>query len=128
MCRAALIAGVVAVLDLVGPVPAASAHATLLFTTPAVDGAVPSTPQQIQLVFDQPVRPLGSSLLVTLFRTTYGQWLVAKLALVTVIAGLPSLPDTTSSDGRTGRSRRSPRGLRSPPSSSCLPSRGCSSP
>jgi copper transport protein len=37
----------------------------LLFTTPAVDGAVPSAPEQIQLVFDQPVRPLESSLLLT---------------------------------------------------------------
>jgi copper transport protein len=63
--RAAVIFGLVVVLHLLGPVPAASAHATLLFTTPAVDGAVPSTPQQIQLVFDQPVRPLESSLQVT---------------------------------------------------------------
>jgi copper transport protein len=60
--RAAVIAGLVAVLHLFGPVPAASAHATLLFTTPAVDGAVPSTPEQLQLVFDQPVRLLESSL------------------------------------------------------------------
>jgi copper transport protein len=65
LCRAAVIAGLLAVLHLLGPVPAASAHATLLFTTPAVDGAVPSTPQQIQLVFDQPVRPLESSLQLT---------------------------------------------------------------
>jgi copper transport protein len=63
--RAAVVAGLVAVLQLLGPIPTASAHATLLFTTPAVDGAVPSTPQQIQLVFDQPVRPLGSSLQLT---------------------------------------------------------------
>jgi copper transport protein len=63
--RAAVIAGLVAVLQLLGPIPTASAHATLLFTTPAMDGAVPSTPQQIQLVFDQPVRPLGSSLQLT---------------------------------------------------------------
>jgi copper transport protein len=63
--RAAVVACLVAVLQLLGPIPTASAHATLLFTTPAVDGAVPSTPQQIQLVFDQPVRPLGSSLQIT---------------------------------------------------------------
>jgi copper transport protein len=61
----ALVAGLMAVLSLVGPIPTASAHATLLFTTPAVDGAVPSTPPQIQLVFDQPVRPLESSLRLT---------------------------------------------------------------
>jgi copper transport protein len=63
--RLALVAGLVAVLHLLGPIPTASAHATLLFTTPTVDGAVPSTPPQIQLVFDQPVRPLGSSLRLT---------------------------------------------------------------
>ena len=33
----------------------ASAHATLLFTSPAVDGAVPDSPPLVQLVFDQPV-------------------------------------------------------------------------
>ncbi len=45
-----------------GPAPAASAHATLLFTTPAVDGAVPTSPQTLQLVFDETVAPSASSL------------------------------------------------------------------
>lgn len=48
-----------------GPAPAASAHATLLFTTPAVDGAVPNSPPRIQLVFDQKVTPGRSTLQVT---------------------------------------------------------------
>ena len=43
----------------------ASAHATLLFTTPAVDGAVPTSPSEIQLVFDQPVVPASSGITVT---------------------------------------------------------------
>lgn len=47
---------------LAGPVPSASAHATLLFTSPSVDGAVPTSPEAIQLVFDQEVVPSGSSL------------------------------------------------------------------
>ncbi len=49
----------------VGPMPAASAHATLLFTTPAADGAVPTSPEVLQLVFDQPVVPSGSSLKIS---------------------------------------------------------------
>ena len=47
---------------LLGPAPAAQAHATLLFATPAVEGAVPTSPEQIQLVFDQPVSPADSAL------------------------------------------------------------------
>lgn len=47
---------------LLGPAPAAQAHATLLFATPAVEGAVPTSPEQIQLVFDQSVRPAESAL------------------------------------------------------------------
>lgn len=43
----------------------ADAHATLLFTSPAVDGAVPDSPPSIQLVFDQPVVAPASSLSVT---------------------------------------------------------------
>lgn len=44
--------------------PPAAAHATLLFTTPAVDGAVPDSPLAVQLVFDQPVVASQSSLAV----------------------------------------------------------------
>jgi len=46
------------------PVAPASAHATLLFTSPAVDGAVPDSPPVVQLVFDQPV--VGSESVLTL--------------------------------------------------------------
>lgn len=46
------------------PAPA-QAHATLLFTTPTADGAVPSSPPDIQLVFDQPVVPTDSALTLT---------------------------------------------------------------
>lgn len=42
----------------------ASAHATLLFTSPAVDGAVPDSPPVVQLVFDQPVVASETSLSV----------------------------------------------------------------
>ncbi len=42
----------------------ASAHATLLFTSPAVDGAVPDSPPVVQLVFDQPVVASKASLSV----------------------------------------------------------------
>ncbi|GAB3662712.1 hypothetical protein GCM10027596_24780 [Nocardioides korecus] len=47
------------------PAAPASAHATLLFTTPTVDGAVPHSPGQIQLVFDQPVIPSPSGIQLT---------------------------------------------------------------
>jgi copper transport protein len=57
---AAAILAMVAIL--VGPASPASAHATLLFTSPAVDGAVPTSPEEIQLVFDQGVIASGSSL------------------------------------------------------------------
>lgn len=46
------------------PAPPASAHATLLFTSPAVDGAVPDSPPVVQLVFDQSVVAGQSSLRV----------------------------------------------------------------
>jgi copper transport protein len=46
------------------PSSPASAHATLLFTSPAVDGAVPDSPPVVQLVFDQPVVVSQSSLRV----------------------------------------------------------------
>lgn len=62
----ALVGVVLAVLGvLTGPAPAASAHATLLFTTPAVDGAVPKSPAQLRLVFDQQVTPGRAALQVT---------------------------------------------------------------
>lgn len=64
-CRIATILVGVAIAVLVGPVPPASAHATLLFTTPAVDGAVPQSPTDIQLVFDQRVTPSESALELT---------------------------------------------------------------
>lgn len=47
------------------PAPAAQAHATLLFTSPAVDGAVPTSPKQVLLVFDQPVVTSRSPVTVT---------------------------------------------------------------
>jgi copper transport protein len=46
------------------PASPASAHATLLFTSPAVDGAVPDSPPVVQLVFDQSVVASQSSLRV----------------------------------------------------------------
>ena len=58
-----LLALVVAALVL-APAPA-SAHATLLFTSPAVDGAVPESPMVVQLVFDQPIVSSRSSLALT---------------------------------------------------------------
>lgn len=54
-----------AVLLLVAAPSPANAHATLLFTTPSVDGAVPTSPAQIQLVFDQPVVPASSGITIT---------------------------------------------------------------
>ncbi len=50
---------------LAAPAPAAQAHATLLFTSPTVDGAVPTSPEQILLVFDQAVVPARSTLTLT---------------------------------------------------------------
>jgi copper transport protein len=47
--------GVTILATLVAPLPEASAHATLLFTTPAVGGGVPDSPREVQLVFDQTV-------------------------------------------------------------------------
>lgn len=45
-----------------GPATSASAHATLLFASPTVDGAVPTSPKSLQLVFDEAVVPSASSL------------------------------------------------------------------
>lgn len=50
---------------LLASAPPAHAHATLLFTTPAVDGAVADSPDQLQLVFDQAVVPTGSLIRLT---------------------------------------------------------------
>lgn len=63
MLRSLVVAAIVAIVAvLVGPAAPASAHATLLFTSPAVDGAVPTSPEAIQLIFDQGVVPSGASL------------------------------------------------------------------
>lgn len=63
--RLAPVLGLAVLVLLAVPAAPASAHATLLFTTPAVDGAVPNSPAQIQLVFDQAVIPSQSGLQVT---------------------------------------------------------------
>lgn len=47
------------------PAPPAAAHATLLFTTPAADGAVPTSPAELRLVFDKPVIVADSAIQVT---------------------------------------------------------------
>lgn len=56
-------AAVLLVIPVTSPPPAA-AHATLLFATPAPESAVPTSPQVIQLVFDQEVEPSDSALRV----------------------------------------------------------------
>lgn len=63
--RAVPALGLTVLVLLAVPAAPASAHATLLFTTPTVDGAVPHSPGQIQLVFDQPVIPSPSGIQVT---------------------------------------------------------------
>lgn len=55
--RVATIAAIVLGLFFVIPAQSASAHATLLFTNPPVDGAVPASPTAIELVFDRAVIP-----------------------------------------------------------------------
>jgi copper transport protein len=40
----------------------ASAHATLLFATPAADGSVPDAPARLTLVFNEPVSTAGTPL------------------------------------------------------------------
>ncbi|MEU0721780.1 copper resistance protein CopC [Streptomyces lavendulocolor] len=42
---------------------AAQAHAVLLFAGPAIEGAVPTAPKEISLVFDEPVHPSGEKAL-----------------------------------------------------------------
>lgn len=61
--RLLLVLAITAALPVVITVPA-SAHATLLFTSPAPESAVPSSPQAIQLVFDQEVVPAESAIWV----------------------------------------------------------------
>ncbi|MFE9600092.1 copper resistance protein CopC [Streptomyces hokutonensis] len=46
---------------LLGTATPASAHATLLFTSPAADATVADSPKSLVLVFDQPVSPSGST-------------------------------------------------------------------
>lgn len=58
----AVAAAVVALSFLVAVAVPASAHATLLFATPAVDGTVPTSPPAISLLFDQPVSPTSATL------------------------------------------------------------------
>ncbi|MFF7642951.1 copper resistance protein CopC [Streptomyces canus] len=47
---------------LTGPT-SAQAHAVLLFASPAIEGAVPTAPKEISLVFDEPVQPSGTQAL-----------------------------------------------------------------
>src|SRR5713226_3294486 len=49
----------VAGIALAATAPAASAHATLLFTSPAADSAVPVSPNAITLTFNEPVTLVG---------------------------------------------------------------------
>ncbi|MCX5418049.1 copper resistance CopC/CopD family protein [Streptomyces sp. NBC_00059] len=50
---------------LLGTAAPASAHATLLFTSPAADATVPDSPTSLVLVFDQPVGAGSSALRLT---------------------------------------------------------------
>src|SRR6266700_2432603 len=50
----------VAGIALAATAPAASAHATLLFTSPAADSAVPVSPDAITLTFNEPVTLVGT--------------------------------------------------------------------
>lgn len=59
--RVTWVLAMIAAALVLAPAPA-SAHATLLFTSPAVDGAVPESPVVVQLVFDQPIVSSRSSL------------------------------------------------------------------
>ena len=45
--------------------PAASAHAALLFTSPAAGSAVPAPPEQVVLTFDEPVTLAGPPVVLT---------------------------------------------------------------
>ena len=65
--RAGALAGGLAALliALTAVAPAASAHATLLFTSPAADAAVPVSPKAITLTFDEPVTLAGPPVTLT---------------------------------------------------------------
>ena len=53
---AVVLAGLMALLGVgLGLAPAASAHASLLFTTPTAGGSVPASPTVLTLIFDEPV-------------------------------------------------------------------------
>src|SRR6266571_1696338 len=54
-----------AFLTLTALAPAASAHATLLFTSPAADSAVPVSPKAITLTFNEPVTLAGPPVTLT---------------------------------------------------------------
>ncbi|MFC5034405.1 copper resistance CopC/CopD family protein [Streptomyces sp. DSM 41987] len=60
-----VLSGVAALLALgVGWAPAASAHASLLFTTPTVGSSVAESPTSLMLIFDQRVTPSGRAVRV----------------------------------------------------------------
>src|SRR5882672_1022927 len=62
---AVVVAGLVALLGLaLGVAPAASAHASLLFTTPGVGTSVAASPKTLTLIFDQPVTLTGKAVRV----------------------------------------------------------------
>lgn len=63
--RVVAMAGLLLAVLVLAPATPAQAHATLLFTTPAADGAVAQSPDDIHLVFDQAVVATGSSLELT---------------------------------------------------------------
>jgi copper transport protein len=61
MLSALIVAGIA----LVAVAPSASAHAALLFTSPAAGAAVPASPKSITLTFDEPVTLAGPPVTVT---------------------------------------------------------------
>ncbi len=65
--RAGMLAGglAAALVALTVVAPAASAHATMLFTAPAADAAVPVSPRAITLTFDEPVTLAGPPVTLT---------------------------------------------------------------
>ncbi len=65
--RAGVLAGglAAALIAIAALAPAASAHATLLFTSPAADAAVPVSPKAITLTFNEPVTLAGPPVTLT---------------------------------------------------------------
>ncbi|MFD8376297.1 copper resistance protein CopC [Streptomyces sp. NPDC059688] len=59
-CVRLVIALMLALAGLLVAAPASQAHAVLLFASPAIEGAVPTAPKSVSLVFDEPVQPSGS--------------------------------------------------------------------